>query len=94
MNAGAVALLSTPVKPESLKNYVHRAVTAGKADRDRQREIDRYRESIEHEKTCTEEQAVETVECRRLLRGCYRLINHMLVTAGLGRGLLEGSRRQ
>jgi len=78
-NEGAAAVLSRPIKLESLRLNTQRALTRQRAERTDAQEIERCRQLIDREKSCSAEQGVELSRQKRLLQTSYRLINRLLM---------------
>jgi len=78
-NEGAAAVLSRPINPESLRLYVQRALTRQTAEKTEAQEIERGRQLIDREKSCSAEQAVQISRQKRLLQISYALINRLLI---------------
>ncbi|MBU2549462.1 MAG: response regulator, partial [Proteobacteria bacterium] len=80
LNEGAMAVINAPVKPETLLNYVGRGLAAQKEDKARSEDLERLQRVADHEKSCSDEQAMEVGRCKRQLRLNYRLINRLMTT--------------
>jgi DNA-binding response OmpR family regulator len=78
MNEGASAVLPFSVQPAALINYLNRSLNRKKRAEEHALEIERCRNLIEREKTCSGEQLTEITSLKRLIRRQDKLINYLL----------------
>ncbi|MFH1134482.1 MAG: response regulator [Pseudomonadota bacterium] len=78
LNEGASALLSRPLRPAALVNYVNRSLVSRKEAITRLEEVERCQTLIEREKSCVMGQAETLSDQKRLLRNLCRLVDGLL----------------